>query len=899
MTSPADRINDIIDEAADQTDHIGAATNAGIQAISSTLGGTAMPVDPSTGALLSAAGPIIGGLVQGQVDATTGYVRGASDVATGYAHAAGDVATGYVNAGGDAVHAGRDALNDQFDAYRHAGSDVLDGFEHGDPTGGLIHAGGDLVAGQAHAVGDILGGIGHAATDIGTGVVHGVEHVTSGITQGVEDVVNGTVKEFGDVTHGVLEGAAHGLKSLFGGGESKDDILAKFGRESGLVVAATRVAADAGRAGLQHLSAQLNSGDGSAIGTADDLLEQGAPGLAYFSYFLPAYNAWTRQTRTRDALVTEYEAEKGLSFADYRADSELLRDVAKSLTGTEQTLQSAYNGVLPSWQGGAAANFEAKMTIFFKGATATQQAADDTGTMVASLVEGLQKIILAKAEVAISLYADTLTPGIDGKMAETVVKVAQDDTADDMKRVVLGLFRLQAHGRHAWDSDGYYSDDCLDDPSRQAAIKAAADWCNNVLVPQTDQRLRALTESCSETKTRVTEAFGEIVKQITGIKDPFAGMETATAPPSMPPTAPPPTGGPTSPGAPTTPTVHVPAAPTTPQNADPTVPTAPVHNPVPTLPTGSGGRPDGLPPGAHWIPAGVSLPPGWHQDPRTGETVPPGYRINPRTGQVERIGGTQQVAPPWSGHHGNPDVHHNKNGSVSLGRDRSVTIGREHGQHGAFTITETDPDGTVHTYRVHFNAEGEPVVHEMHGDGSGAGGFPHEPVVPDHPVIVDPGGSPRSPGPGGTPAAPGSTPWGGGPAGAPSAPVTSGPSGMPGGPGPVAADPPPAAHTGQHAGAHASNAAELQQGAHVGADNAIGTSTAGTGTGSPIAGAAAAPTGASGHASGFGGMPMGMGAGRGGGGEQEAPRKYPQKGDVVGEDDLEQWRRMGPVLGDQ
>ena len=45
---------------------------------------------------------------------------------------------------------------------------------------------------------------------------------------------------------------------------------------------------------------------------------------------------------------------------------------------------------------------------------------------------------------------------------------------------------------------------------------------------------------------------------------------------------------------------------------------------------------------------------------------------------------------------------------------------------------------------------------------------------------------------------------------------------------------------------------------------------------------------------------MGAGMGRSaGGGEQESGRKYPQRGDIVGDDDVEEWQRMGPVIGEQ
>jgi hypothetical protein len=81
----------------------------------------------------------------------------------------------------------------------------------------------------------------------------------------------------------------------------------------------------------------------------------------------------------------------------------------------------------------------------------------------------------------------------------------------------------------------------------------------------------------------------------------------------------------------------------------------------------------------------------------------------------------------------------------------------------------------------------------------------------------------------------------------------------------------------------------------------MGAASSPSGT-SPVAGSAAAAAAAQpgGQAGGgLGAMPMGAGMGRAGGGEQESARRYHQHGDIVGEDDVEEWQRMGPVIGEQ
>jgi hypothetical protein len=99
---------------------------------------------------------------------------------------------------------------------------------------------------------------------------------------------------------------------------------------------------------------------------------------------------------------------------------------------------------------------------------------------------------------------------------------------------------------------------------------------------------------------------------------------------------------------------------------------------------------------------------------------------------------------------------------------------------------------------------------------------------------------------------------------------------------------------------HAGSGQQLQDGVHVGADNAMSASSAGAAQATPVAGSAAPAQDQGGHqGGGVGGVPFGAGGrGAGGGQEQESARRYPQRGDVVGEDDLEEWQRMGPVIGE-
>lgn len=721
------------------------------------------------------------------------------------------------------------------------------------------------------------------------------------------------------------------LPSFFGAHVKPDlEQADDFGHEMQSHLDQTRKAASAAQDKLQQLSSAINGGDTAAAGTADDILNPGEVGLDYFKYFLPAYNYWTGQHVGGSAylapdgggwlgdildaagsndLLTEYRQEYGMSFADYSADATLLGKLAADLGTHEQTLQSAYDTLVPTWQGQAASAFEAKMAVFFKGATAVQQDVGGAGKEVSALVSALQKVILAKAEAVRNLYADALPPGIDGAMAMTIAQIARGGLGDRDRFTLLQIFGKQAEldvhfgGVPFWA--GAAADEIiplsgpfwatLQESSRQAAISTAIDWCQQTLVPQTETRLQILDQSCKQTKQAIQQAFATVVSDLDNVPDPFAGIDSATSDqpkqhvtPQTGPTSPqgtvaPPqlgggTGGPSVPsggGGPTggspsvqLPTVPAPAAatgPTTPQGTGATPGTG---TSVPglgsTLPSGvdpgtglgtgtATGRPSGLPTGAGWVPAGVPLPSGWTEDPTTGELLPQGWSTNPQTGQPVPPAGTGST-----GTTGN-DVTKNPDGSVSVGSTGAVTIGRD--KDGKFVLTETDADGTKHYFTVHFGKDGAPEVTELSAADAAK-------------LDITPSAAGQATTPAGI-----DVPSGGGGGGfAGSATVGGGGAAGGSGTGPLEAPTTVGDATGSAAAAPAAQADTAAAPAAAAGDQQQGQ-----------------------HGSGVGAMPMMAGrgmAGAGGGQGEESRPRYPQgHDDVVGEDELDEWRRMGPVVG--
>ena len=547
-------------------------------------------------------------------------------------------------------------------------------------------------------------------------------------------------------------------------------------------------AQSAGKQQLEQYAQAIDSGDAAAVGTANDILKQSEPALAFFKFFGPAYNAWTGAGVSYDALRHAYEAEYGLNFADYSSDSQLVADLARRLTSIEQNLTDGYNALVPTWQGDAASAFERELAVFFKATNTVTQDLAVVGTDIAALVHGLQQLVLAKAQTVSELYQSVLPNDIDGVMASTLVEVAKGEADKGTNLIAFYLLGGKIHHEGGfWHSLADIAslgtlDDieqaASEDVAAQAAPGMAAQWCNSVLIPEFEAREQVLTSINAETQQRIQQGFAEFTGQVDRITDPYASMDKA----------------------------------------------------------GSRGG--------------------------TGNAGP---------------GGGGGVAPPSVGGGGLPggadpkhDVHRNRDGSVSLGRARGLTISPEHGKNGVFTLTDTDPDGTIHTYQVHFDVHGKPVVSGAASTGGGSA-----PAA----VSTVPSADLGSPAVGG----------GGGGAG-----LGAG-GGIGGG---IGAD--AGGATGAPATAHAGP--QLQDGVHVGADNATSASST-EALAAPVAGSAAAgqtADGSSHSGGGFGGVPFAGGARGGGAGqEQESARRYPQRGEVVSERELEEWQRMGPVIGEQ
>ncbi|SDJ43228.1 hypothetical protein SAMN05444157_3337 [Frankineae bacterium MT45] len=748
-------------------------------------------------------------------DAVSTSANQIRDVAAGYGHAAGDL----TSAGGAAAH-----------DYAHGWSRAFNDVTDGDPLG-AVKAPLDVLGGELTATGRLVEGAGKATNDVLSGGLHAAG-----------DAFVGGTKLVGDVGSDVL----HGLG--FGGSSSSsiDKAIEKHlvGQENPKVLKANQAEEKAGKAQLQQLKGRLAANDPAAFGTADEILDPGSAGLHYFDYFLPAYNMWTGQHITVASIRQAYDRERGLSFAAFTADAKLLTAAAGQTRDITQTLQSAYNTLIPTWQGSAAAHFETTMAAFFTADQAVAKNLSDAGSAISAIVVAIQNLVYTKASTVSGLYLDRLPRGIDGVQAlQAMVTVAQGHGHDPLRRWVLGTLGQPIHGRHAWDSDDMYSLDDLDDRSRQLATTVAGQWCNKILVAQTEQRLNSFFKLCDSTTSSIKQLFAQFAGEAKAVANPFAALPTAPGGASSGSTTP---AGSSDPGV----------GGGTPAGSTPST----------GAPSGSGSAPSGT---------------GYVPIPNVGSgetqpTVPAGTAPGATTTPPASPGGSPSGGPSAA----DPIVT-NPDGSVTFGPNGALTLGIRNPD-GSFTLTDTDGTGT-HRYRVAFAPDGHPVVEAIGSDAiDGTNGDDH---ATSHPVNFGPTsdlsiGAEHS-GDGFTLTdRSGPTPH--------DYQVSYDSSGHPH----VSAA---AASTGD---VSATTSTQMGVGTQFGAQQSEQTTAA---TALPGDTSTPTTTGTAHSGSTAMGMPMmgGMGRGAGGGGDQELRRKYgaPQDEGVVDADELEYWDRLGPTIG--
>ena len=274
------------------------------------------------------------------------------------------------------------------------------------------------------------------------------------------------------------------------------------------------------------------------------------------------------------------------------------------------------------------------------------------------MVVAIQNLVHTKASTVSGLYLDRLLPGVDGVQAlQAMVAVAQNNGSDPLRRWVLGTLGQPIHGLHGWDSDGTYSMDALDDPSRQLARKVAGEWCTKVLVPQTEQRLAALGNVCAATTSAIRSSSAG--SPATRRRSPIRSRACR----------------PRCPGA---------MAPRRRARAEAVAADPAVRAETPAGRAGPAG------------PAGPAV-----------EATPVASRRSTPAPARPSLTGIDPPGTTGTGTTGTAGITTNADGSVSLGTDQNLTIGNDSGGQG-FTLTENS-GGTPHDHQVTLRRERAPA----------------------------------------------------------------------------------------------------------------------------------------------------------------------------------------------
>ena len=462
------------------------------------------------------------------------------------------------------------------------------------------------------------------------------------------------------------------------------DILTQAAMETGSV------------AKLDGWERKVDSGP-TGVDTADELLAAGAGGLVFFRLFLPACTRLAKPPLPPAKLADYldlYQAENGLEFAAFTADAQFLQTVAAQLRDTVADVTAAQD-TLQSWGGDAGPAARRHLGTV---ADRVEQLADNMADgdapnalsgLILKAVGTLQHAVLQKAQTVAGLKSSTVfrAPALTASELDCLIDALEPDAADD---VLLDAARVMRAEHLPLAS--------LLNPAVRLAIRGAAETWTDAFLQWFAAVDRTFRMACSATATVVDEAMRTMAEGYR-VQLPdhfFAGIPLVSVGAGEPGgTGGSTPGGPTLPGLPggLDPQQLLAGRPVGSGWVDLDHPLPPgwYTNPVtgaigPLFPPGGYPatgeppvRPDWLPDGYGYLPAGSGLPDGWQLDAVTGELdAPPGY-----------VGG----APA----------------AVQIG-DQTGTVRPSAAWPGGYEVSLKDAAGVLHSHRVSYDAYGHPVI---------------------------------------------------------------------------------------------------------------------------------------------------------------------------------------------
>jgi hypothetical protein len=284
--------------------------------------------------------------------------------------------------------------------------------------------------------------------------------------------------------------------------------------------AAHQAATARGQLAVQH--ERLVTHGGAGLATADEILDSATLGIRFFELFLPLYGRceavpyYGSSLRVSVAnLRDQYDAERGLRLAGFRADAERVTSAHARLDEVNDALDDAGFQLASIWDGPAAREALAYYRRFSLVADQLRRQVGTAGEAVRTGMATIESVIFDKARSVLSLYRET-SGGFDPTAVETIIEVA------------LGA-------EHGWgELLAWFGESGRGDSGRRLAQRIAQRWLQSVFKPDVEMQVRLFLQCCDSCRRGIRQAFALVEIALASIPpDPFAALphRLATAPP--------------------------------------------------------------------------------------------------------------------------------------------------------------------------------------------------------------------------------------------------------------------------------------------------------------------------------------------------------------------------------
>jgi uncharacterized protein YukE len=259
---------------------------------------------------------------------------------------------------------------------------------------------------------------------------------------------------------------------------------------------------------------------GTGVGTSDELLDPGKPGLRYFDRFLPLYgklpdtvkkNPPQGVTMTADFVHQRYDEHRGINFTHFTTDADEMTSCAGTERTEHQEMSNKLSGLWNHWTGPASRSSQGYFGGFARHVEKIAQALDDTAQISKLAMHNISDAVRTKAQWLLDndKNSDNYAGRSPGQI-EVIIKCAAGTASDDELKQACGYVGVNL-------DDG----SCDDDTYKSKVPPASIRWLNGFAADM-DGRVGAFIKTCDSTKSRVDDAFKSLTDQLGKITgDPF------------------------------------------------------------------------------------------------------------------------------------------------------------------------------------------------------------------------------------------------------------------------------------------------------------------------------------------------------------------------------------------